>query len=226
MTRALPSRGVVAAALVIALAVSGCATIPSGPSVMVLPGSTKNFEQFQMDDGLCRQWAAQQTGTTNDQATAGSTVQGAAIGTLIGAAAGAALGAAAGNPALGAAAGAGAGLLGGSAVGASRGDAGPLRSGVRAVHVRQGQPGAGGPRLASATADVFASATPAASAAGCHDRSPGHASASARSTAASAAVSIIGGLDRRGTPRLIASRPTAERPGRLPLVLACRHGIG
>ena len=123
MTHALPSRGVVAAALVIALAVSGCATIPSGPSVMVLPGSSKNFEQFQMDDGLCRQWAGQQTGTTNDQAAAGSTVQGAAIGTLIGAAAGAALGAAAGNPALGAAAGAGAGLLGGSAVGASRGDA-------------------------------------------------------------------------------------------------------
>ncbi|HKA63542.1 MAG TPA: glycine zipper family protein [Methylomirabilota bacterium] len=122
MKRVLPSRGV-AAALVIALVVSGCATIPSGPSVMVLPGSTKNFEQFQMDDGLCRQWAAQQTGTTNDQVTAGSTVRGAAIGTLIGAAAGAALGAAAGNPALGAAAGAGAGLLGGTAVGASRGDA-------------------------------------------------------------------------------------------------------
>jgi hypothetical protein len=122
MKRVLPLRGV-AAALVIALAVSGCATIPSGPSVMVLPGSSKNFEQFQMDDGLCRQWAAQQTGTTNDQATAGSTVRGAAIGTLIGAAAGAALGAAAGNPALGAAAGAGAGLLGGTAVGASRGDA-------------------------------------------------------------------------------------------------------
>src|SRR4029450_12404439 len=49
MKRVLPLRGV-AAALVIALAVSGCATIPSGPSVMVLPGSSKNFEQFQMDD--------------------------------------------------------------------------------------------------------------------------------------------------------------------------------
>ena len=122
MTGALPSRGI-AAALVIALVVSGCATIPSGPSVMVLPGSSKNFEQFQMDDGLCRQWASQQAGGTNDQATAGSTIRGAAIGTLIGAAAGAALGAAAGNPALGAAAGAGAGLLGGSAVGVSRGDA-------------------------------------------------------------------------------------------------------
>jgi hypothetical protein len=118
----VPAR-IVAGAVAIALVVSGCATIPSGPSVMVLPGSTKNFEQFQMDDGLCRQWASQQTGTTNNQATADSTVRGAAIGTLLGAAAGAALGAAAGNPALGAAAGAGAGLLGGTAVGASRGDA-------------------------------------------------------------------------------------------------------
>jgi hypothetical protein len=118
----MPSRSA-AGALVIALVVSGCATIPSGPSVMVLPGSSKNFEQFQMDDGACRQWASQQTGTTNNQATADSTVRGAAIGTLLGAAAGAALGAAAGNPALGAAAGAGAGLLGGTAVGASRGDA-------------------------------------------------------------------------------------------------------
>ena len=122
MRRALPSRGV-AGAVIIALVVSGCATIPSGPSVMVLPGSTKNFEQFQTDDGLCRQWAAQQTGITNDQGVANTTVRSAAIGTLLGAAAGAVLGAAAGNPALGAAAGAGAGLLGGSAVGVSRGDA-------------------------------------------------------------------------------------------------------
>src|SRR4030095_1305434 len=111
----LPSRGV-AAALVIALAVSGCATIPSGPSVMVLPGSSKNFEQFQMDDGLCRQWAAQQTGTTNDQATAGSTVRGAAIGTLIGAGA-------AGPRAPGRAAGGGGGVVGGGGVAGSRGDA-------------------------------------------------------------------------------------------------------
>ena len=41
-----------------------CATVPTGPSVMVLPGSGKNFEQFQTDDAVCRQWAAQQTGTT------------------------------------------------------------------------------------------------------------------------------------------------------------------
>ncbi len=105
------------------LLVSGCATVPSGPSVMVLPGSGKNFEQFQMDDALCRQWASQQTGTTAEKAATQSTVGGAAIGTLVGAAAGAALGAAAGNPAIGAAAGAGVGLLGGTAIGASRADA-------------------------------------------------------------------------------------------------------
>lgn len=117
-----PVRGV-AGVLVIAVVASGCATVPSGPSVMVLPGSGKNFEQFQMDDGACRQWASQQTGSTPGQTATESTVGGAAIGTLLGAAAGAALGAAAGNAGVGAAAGAGVGLLGGTAVGASRGDA-------------------------------------------------------------------------------------------------------
>jgi hypothetical protein len=102
---------------------SGCATVPQGPSVMVLPGSTKSFEQFQVDDAACRQWASQQVGTTGDKTVTDNTVGGAVIGTLVGAAAGAALGAAAGNAGVGAAAGAGVGLLGGTAIGASRGDA-------------------------------------------------------------------------------------------------------
>jgi hypothetical protein len=111
-------------AVVLAGAVlSGCATVPHGPSVMVLPGSTKSFEQFQADDAVCRQWASEQVGTTAKKASTDSTVSGAVIGTLVGAAAGAALGAAAGNPGVGAAAGAGVGLLGGTAVGASRGEA-------------------------------------------------------------------------------------------------------
>jgi hypothetical protein len=29
---------------------SACATIPTGPSVMILPGRGKTFEQFQTDD--------------------------------------------------------------------------------------------------------------------------------------------------------------------------------
>jgi hypothetical protein len=104
--------------VVAALFLTACASVPTGPSVMVLPGTGKGFEQFQSDDAVCRQWAAQQTGTTTGKAATESTVGGAAIGTLVGAAAGAALGAAAGSPATGAAVGAGVGLLGGTAVGA------------------------------------------------------------------------------------------------------------
>jgi hypothetical protein len=96
-----------------------CATIPTGPSVMVLPGGGKSFEQFQADDAMCRQWAYQQTGTTPGQAANESGITSAMVGTVLGAAAGAAIGAAAGNPAMGAAAGAGGGLLFGSAAGVS-----------------------------------------------------------------------------------------------------------
>jgi Glycine-zipper domain len=101
----------------VALITSACATV-TGPSVMVLPGTGMNFDQFQMDDAVCRQFAAQQSGISSQSPTRTAVGQ-AAIGTALGAAAGAAIGAAAGNPALGAAVGAGAGLLGGSAVGAN-----------------------------------------------------------------------------------------------------------
>jgi hypothetical protein len=105
------------------LLLGACATIPTGPSMMVLPGTAKSFEQFQNDDYVCRHWALQQTGTTTKKAASESTGTGAVVGTVVGAAAGAAIGAAAGNPAIGAAAGAGAGLLGGTAIGAGYGDA-------------------------------------------------------------------------------------------------------
>lgn len=104
----------------LALSLAACATVPTGPSVMVLPGSTKTFEQFQVDDAVCRQWAHQQTGTTAGKASSNTTATGAVAGTAIGAAAGAAIGAAAGNPAAGAAIGAGTGLLGGTAIGAGQ----------------------------------------------------------------------------------------------------------
>ncbi len=94
-----------------------CATVPTGPGVMVLPGTGKSFEQFHADDAVCRQWAFQSIGMTPGQAVAESGVTSAAVGTAVGAAAGAALGAAAGSPGLGAAAGAGGGLLMGSAAG-------------------------------------------------------------------------------------------------------------
>ena len=101
------------------LVLAGCVHVPSGPNVMALPGSGKSFDEFQYDDGLCRDWAAQRTGISPNRAATESTVSGAALGTVLGAASGAAIGAASGDPATGAAVGAGVGLLGGTAVGAA-----------------------------------------------------------------------------------------------------------
>lgn len=105
-----------------ALLLAGCAArVPVGPSVMVLPGSGKSFEEFQFDDDHCRYWAGRRVGTTPAAAANDTTVTGAAVGTVLGAAAGAAVGAAAGDPATGAAVGSGVGLVGGAAAGAERG---------------------------------------------------------------------------------------------------------
>ena len=106
--------------LLVAIPLLGaCATVPTGPSVMVMPGSGKPFEVFQADDDACRQWAFRQSGAPPGDFAVRSTVGGATIGTLLGGALGAAIGAAAGNPAMGAAVGAGSGLVLGSAGGAS-----------------------------------------------------------------------------------------------------------
>jgi hypothetical protein len=97
----------------------GCATLPTAPSVMVLPAPGKPFEQFQAEDAGCRQWAAQQIGGSPGEPTMQNTGVGAVVGTALGAGLGAAIGAASGHAGTGAAIGAGAGLLGGAAVGAN-----------------------------------------------------------------------------------------------------------
>ncbi len=103
---------------VLLLVLTGCATIPTGPSVMVLPPAGKPFEQFQADDAICRQFAYEQVGgVTGQEAAQRSAVSSAVIGTALGAAAGAAIGSASGNVGAGAAIGAGSGLLLGSAAG-------------------------------------------------------------------------------------------------------------
>jgi hypothetical protein len=107
--------------LPIVVFLSACTTLPTGPNAMVLPGVGKPFDQFQVDDMLCRQYAQGQIGITPDQGWTQRTVGGLAVGTLLGAAAGAAIGAAAGSPDVGAAVGAGTGLLMGSAVGSEAG---------------------------------------------------------------------------------------------------------
>jgi hypothetical protein len=95
--------------------------MPYGPSVMVLPGQGKTFEQFQGEDALCRQWAAQRLGLSPQYTANQNAATGAVVGTLIGAGLGAAIGAAAGDPGLGAAIGAGSGLMMGTASGAEAG---------------------------------------------------------------------------------------------------------
>jgi len=95
------------------LAVTGCVSLPNGPSIMVLPGSGVSFEQFRNDDAVCQQYAAFQVGgTTANQAAVSSGVTSAAAGTALGAATGAAIGGG-----RGAAIGAGTGLVAGSLVG-------------------------------------------------------------------------------------------------------------
>lgn len=122
-------------AVLILLALSGCATLPSGPSVMVLPTPGKPFELFQSEDAVCRRWAEQQTGMDTQQIYQEDTATGAAVGTAVGAGIGALLGAAAGNPGAGAAIGAGSGLLVGTASGAESGEASSYQLQIGRAHV-------------------------------------------------------------------------------------------
>jgi hypothetical protein len=109
--------------LIAALAVAGCVTVPSGPTVMVLPGTSKSFDAFQADNFACQQFAQASlgyAGAVAGQPVADPAAANAVIGgTLLGAAAGAAIGAASGQAGPGAAIGAGAGLLLGSAAGSN-----------------------------------------------------------------------------------------------------------
>lgn len=97
-----------------ALWLGACAIVPSGPSVMTLPGTGKSFDQFRVDEAACRQFAYEQVGgVTSDKAAADAAVGSAAVGTAVGAAAGALI-----DGSSGAGVGAGAGLLVGSMIGA------------------------------------------------------------------------------------------------------------
>lgn len=99
--------------LVAVLLATGCASIPSGPSRMALPGTGKNLEQFNFDDDRCRQFAVQQSGgSTPNQRAALTGAGSAAVGAGLGAATGVAIGGG-----YGAAIGAGSGLLIGGMMG-------------------------------------------------------------------------------------------------------------
>ncbi len=104
-------------ALTFPVVLAGCATAPTGPSVLVLPGTGKSFDQFNRDEVYCRDYAMRGLdGKAPGKVGTDSTVATAVAGTAIGAVAGAALG---GHD--GAAVGAGTGLLLGSAMGGESG---------------------------------------------------------------------------------------------------------
>ena len=122
------------AALGAVLLLTACVTVPEGPSVMVLPGSGKSFDQFQLDDYSCRQFAKQSIGGSNaQQAATESGVKSAAVGAAVGAAAGALMG---GHE--GAGTGAGAGLAVGAlaGTGAAQSSAGNLQQNYDTAYVQ------------------------------------------------------------------------------------------
>lgn len=105
------------------LLLGACTVIPTGPSVMVLPGTGQSIERFRADEAWCKDDAMRQIGGRSvAQAQRESAVSSAAVGTAVGAVAGAAIG----GDARGAAVGAGVGLLAGSAAGGESG----RRSGI------------------------------------------------------------------------------------------------
>lgn len=107
------------AALLLLLALTACVSVPTGPSLMALPGANKDFDQFRADEAMCRNYASQAIGAaTADNASANAGVTSALVGTLVGAAAGAAI-----DGSHGAGVGAGVGLVAGSMAGVGAADA-------------------------------------------------------------------------------------------------------
>lgn len=109
----LNKRYTVIGVLALLLMLAGCASVPTGPDVMALPGTGRSFDEFRADDLLCRDFAFTQIGgKAREQAANDKILSNAAVGTAVGVLAGAAIGGRGG-------AGVGAGM--GMAVGAASG---------------------------------------------------------------------------------------------------------
>lgn len=79
-------------ALLALLFAGACTTVPTGPSILALPGSGKSFDQFRADDASCRQYSQlQMNGMSAEQAALDSGLRSAALGAVLGAVAGAAI---------------------------------------------------------------------------------------------------------------------------------------
>ncbi|MGH8279610.1 MAG: hypothetical protein ACRETQ_08630 [Gammaproteobacteria bacterium] len=97
-----------------ALAIAGCAQLPTAPTIAVMPAPGMPFDVFQQDNYYCQQYARASLGV-NPSSVAGQQV---ATGAVAGAAIGAAAGALLGGNSNAAGAGAATGLLFGTAAGA------------------------------------------------------------------------------------------------------------
>jgi hypothetical protein len=51
------------------LLATGCTTLPTGPDVLVLPGTGRSFEQFSSDDATCESYAGSQVGSQSSGST-------------------------------------------------------------------------------------------------------------------------------------------------------------
>ena len=98
---------------VAAVVLVGCASMPTGPRVAVMPAPGKPFELFVQEDKICRKFAEQSIDKTANESAAETFAGSAAAGVAIGATVGGLLG---GHD--GAASGASMGLLSGSMIGA------------------------------------------------------------------------------------------------------------
>lgn len=108
----------------VAAVLCACTTMPPNePSILVLPGTGKSFEQFRADNDICKEFArAQMGGQTPDSVALDSGARSAAVGTILGAAAGAAI-----DGGHGAAVGAGSGLALGGLIGTGTAETSALR---------------------------------------------------------------------------------------------------
>ncbi len=101
-TRSVQRNGL-AALLLPALLLAGCAETPMGPTVQVMPGGGKSLDAFALDQATCRQFAqnavagqAQNANVRGVGAAALTTALGAGLGAAIGGGRGAGIGAASG----------------------------------------------------------------------------------------------------------------------------------
>ena len=53
--------------LMITSLLTACTSMPTGPSMMALPGSSKSFDKFRIDDNQCRRLAHERVNNTNPE---------------------------------------------------------------------------------------------------------------------------------------------------------------